>query len=35
MIEHVKTRGVKEFTYHLPIEIPSEKCPKTWSKKLF
>ena len=35
MIEYVKTRGIKEFTYHLPIEIPSEKCPKTWSKKLF
>lgn len=28
-------RGTKEFQYHLPIEIPSDKCPVTWAEKRF
>jgi len=35
MIEHIKERGPKPFEYHLPIEIVSEKTPKTWTQQLF
>lgn len=35
MIEHIRARGPKPFEYHLPIEIVSEKTPKTWTQKLF
>jgi UDP-glucose 4-epimerase len=35
MIEHIKDRGVKDFKYHLDLEIINEKTPKTWSQKLF
>ena len=35
MIEYIKTRGTKTFVYHLPLEIVSDKTPKTWSQKLF
>lgn len=35
MIAYIKQRGVKPFTYHLPLEIISDKTPKTWSQKLF
>jgi UDP-glucose 4-epimerase len=35
MIEYIKKRGTRKFTYHLPVEIISEKTPKTWSQKLF
>jgi UDP-glucose 4-epimerase len=35
MIKHIKDRGVKEFKYHLDLEIINEKTPKTWSQKLF
>lgn len=35
MIEYIKNRGVKEFTYHLDLEIINEKTPKTWKNKLF
>ena len=31
----MKRRGVKPFSYHLPLEIVTEKTPETWSKKLF
>ncbi len=34
-IEFIRTRGVKKFEYHLPIEIISEATPKTWTEKLF
>lgn len=28
-------RGTKPFSYHLPLEIITDKTPKTWSEKLF
>lgn len=35
MINYIKDRGTKPFEYHLPLEIISEKTPKTWSEHLF
>ena len=35
MIEYIKDRGVKEFEYHLPVELLTDKTPKTWAEKLF
>ncbi len=35
MIDHIKKRGAKKFTYHIPLEIINEKTPKTWSEKKF
>jgi UDP-glucose 4-epimerase len=35
MIDYIKNRGTKPFKYHLPLEIISEKTPKTWKNKLF
>ena len=35
MIDYIKNRGTKPFTYHLPLEIVSDKTPKTWSERLF
>lgn len=35
MVKYISERGVKPFSYHLPIEIVNEKTPKTWSKRLF
>ena len=35
MIQWIKKRGIKEFKYHLDLEIKNNKTPKTWSKKLF
>lgn len=35
MIAYIRERGTKTFTYHLPLEIINEKCPKTWSDRLF
>jgi UDP-glucose 4-epimerase len=35
MISYIKERGVRKFSYHLPVEIVSEKTPKTWSQKIF
>jgi len=34
LVEWIDLIGPKPFSYHLPIEIPSEKCPKTWSERL-
>lgn len=34
MIYYIKNRGTKPFNYHLPIEIISDKTPKTWVNKL-
>lgn len=30
----IKSRGAKEFDYHLPLEFITEKTPKTWTDKL-
>lgn len=35
MVEFIRRKGPKPFNYHLPIEIVSEKTPKTWTEKLF
>lgn len=35
MIAFIRERGPKPFRYHVPIEIRSEKTPKTWTDRLF
>lgn len=35
IIDYVKTRGVREFQYHLPIELHTDKLPRTWRDRLF
>lgn len=35
MIDYIKRRGPKKFTYHLDIEIINDKTPKAWVDKLF
>lgn len=35
MIKYIEKKGVKKFRYHLPIEIISDKTPKTWKEKIF
>lgn len=35
MIAYIEERGPRKFAYHLPVEIVSEKTPKTWSQKIF
>lgn len=34
MIAWIRERGPKPFDYHLPIELPRENTPKTWTEKL-
>lgn len=34
LAEWIRQRGVKDFDYHLPIEIMSDSTPKTWVNKL-
>lgn len=34
-IDYIRSRGTKPFEYHLPIEIVSDKTPKSWTQKLF
>ena len=34
LYEWIKTQGHREFDYHLPIEINSDKVPSTWSQRL-
>jgi len=35
LVDWIRERGVKEFEYHLPIEIRSERLPATWAKRWF
>lgn len=35
MIDYIRNRGVRKFEYHLPIEIKSDKTPRTWTDRLF
>ncbi|WP_071466471.1 NAD-dependent epimerase/dehydratase family protein [Polynucleobacter asymbioticus] len=35
VIDYIENRGTRKFAYHLPVEIISEKTPKTWSNRLF
>lgn len=34
LVEWIKGKGAKPFSYHLPLEFVTEKTPKTWSEKL-
>lgn len=34
MINWIRNRGVREFKYHLPLEIVNEKTPRTWVDRL-
>jgi UDP-glucose 4-epimerase len=33
-VDFIKEKGVREFKYHLPLEIITDKTPKTWKNKL-
>lgn len=35
MAEWIKSKGPKPFVYHLPLEIITDKTPRTWKEKLF
>lgn len=35
MIEYVKQQGVRDFVYHLPLEIVDETTPETWLNRKF
>lgn len=35
MIDWIKQRGTQPFTYHVPLEIISERTPDTWKDRLF
>ncbi len=35
MVDYINTRGTKPFHYHLPLEIVSDKTPRTWKDRLF
>lgn len=35
MIDYISMRGTRTFEYHLPIEIASDKTPRTWTDRLF
>jgi UDP-glucose 4-epimerase len=34
MIDHIRTKGTKDFNYHIPLEIVSAKTPKSWLDRL-
>lgn len=34
LIDWIKAQGTKDFKYHLPLEIITEKTPATWSQRL-
>jgi UDP-glucose 4-epimerase len=34
LVEWIRNKGVKEFTYHLPLEFITDKTPKTWTDRL-
>ena len=35
IIQYIKKRGVKEFSYDYDLEIVNEKTPETWKKRIF
>jgi UDP-glucose 4-epimerase len=35
LVEWIKLQGPREFYYHLPIEIDSDKVPSTWKERWF
>ncbi len=34
LVEWIREQGTREFDYHLPIEIDSDKVPATWRDRL-
>lgn len=34
MVDHIRKKGTKEFKYDFPLEIVTDKTPKTWTEKL-
>jgi UDP-glucose 4-epimerase len=34
LADWIKSRGARQFDYHLPLEIITEKTPKTWTERL-
>jgi UDP-glucose 4-epimerase len=34
LVEWIKSRGVKPFDYHLPLEIVTEATPRTWRERI-
>ena len=35
MIDYIRARGTRPFKYHLELEIPSERTPEPWARRLF
>ncbi len=35
LISYIRSRGPKEFQYHLPLEILNDLTPRSWSQRLF
>jgi UDP-glucose 4-epimerase len=35
MVEYIRSRNCRHFTYHLDLEIINDKTPETWKRKLF
>lgn len=35
LIEYIRSKGTKKFSYHLEIEIRNEICPRTWLDEFF
>lgn len=35
LVDWIRDQGTKEFDYHLPVELVTEKTPKTWTQRLF
>ena len=35
IVKYIQDRGIREFDYHLPIEIVNDMVPETWKNKLF
>ncbi len=34
LVDWIKKKGIREFSYHLPLEFVTERTPKTWTNKL-
>lgn len=35
LVDWIAEKGTREFNYHLPVELVTEKTPKTWTQRLF
>jgi UDP-glucose 4-epimerase len=34
LVNWIKSKGAREFNYHLPLEFITDKTPKTWTDRL-